>query len=420
MSSIQYVVETGLLFMWKALSNTYLLALIFSHTSVESILKCEQTCRLWKNVSRNDTSQVWLPKLIRAFPEGCAPERYGEENWRDVAALWYAWGRQWTPKTMQIEVPTLGEHEAFPIRTGFKHQLTFAATHPRSDYNIRGISVSGEVMYRTADEVNPMHQGNVLTAPNHSTPMPSQQIFTLVRAQQTHPKADPNLKPLMTTTSNRECGYRICGNVMATYAYSHDPIAYTTTGTTATWLEDDSAFRRAPNSLLSFNEKVAAYFERKSDDSNVFEWRLKVIRLKDQKLLDREDEVDYFMEPDPNVKRLIVTRFNVLFLVLAAGRLVCKVYDSDLKHWSTLKLMDNITHLQVSDDGGFIIIHRSAGYRVVLYDVLKRQKFPLTRDPHDKRDGWFFGVTEYAVGMEGKRTGDIGNVKVYFRTIHDL
>ncbi|KAJ3054109.1 hypothetical protein HK097_002629 [Rhizophlyctis rosea] len=370
--------------MLETLSNTYLLALIFSHTSVDSVLKCEQACRLWKN-------------------------RYGEENWRDVAILWHAWGRQWTAKPGKNAVVRMRKREAFPVRDGFKHQLTFAASHPRSMYDVRGVSLNGEVIYRSRDESEPLLQWNVLTAPNHATALPSKQICNFVRAQRPYPEITSH--PLVKPTAKTKAGLVYCGKTYGAYCHSYDPVAKKTKRVTVVKVDGPSKQIQQPaSSLLAFNETVAAYFSHKRDCRRE-SWRLNVLRLKDQTPIEGQ-EAAYLYAPNPKEEKLVVTRFHILYFYVTAEETVkCDVHDFYLNQCATLEFGEDV--------GRFILVLRW-GHKLVLFDVLKREKILLVTRHSDRRDGWFFGVTEYAVDKERKRTGDLGEVKVYFSSIDVL
>ncbi|KAJ3054092.1 hypothetical protein HK097_002678 [Rhizophlyctis rosea] len=406
-------------------SNTYLLTQIFSYLPVDTIVNCERTCRLWKDVSLSYPNQIWQPKLLRAFPEGCAPERCGEENWRDLAILWGAWGRQWKPKLAKIDVVELGEHEAFCVCEGFKHQLTFVASHTTTNYDIRGVSLNGEVIYRTDLTAEPLHQWNVLTAPNRSTVVPSKpkQLCTFVRAPQPYPTIFTILAanlPIGINLSTSEAGLKICGEVYASYWWSGDRryVSFQQGETAILGDGNPKPFQQSASSLLSFNETIAAYFKPNAD-GRLGDLDLEVIRLKDRKLIARSPR-SLAWEPNILEEKLIVTGFNILHFHGIGNQTAttCDVYDFYLNHCAILTLTDDVVHLEVSDDGRFIIVRRRED-RMVVFDVLKRQKIRLVNRQTDKRDGWFFGVTEYAVDKEGKRTG-AGDSKIHFRPIDAL
>ncbi|KAJ3026386.1 hypothetical protein HDV00_011975 [Rhizophlyctis rosea] len=75
-----------------------LLTQILSHTSTSTTLTCERVSKLWRETSLSLPLQVWKPKLERAFPTGCLPGLYGSESWRDLAILYFVWGREWSGK----------------------------------------------------------------------------------------------------------------------------------------------------------------------------------------------------------------------------------------------------------------------------------------------------------------------------------
>ncbi|KAJ3046611.1 hypothetical protein HK097_000709 [Rhizophlyctis rosea] len=353
----------------------------------------------------------------------------------------------------------LGEHEAFPVRDGCKHQLTFAASHYLSGFDIRGVSLSGDIICCSDDEVEPLRQWNVFTAPDHSTAMSYTQVCTFVRAPQPFP--DLPAAQLPTTDQNVGCGFRICGKVIADACHYFDNVAgWTTDETNAIHLPDSSSkLQSSDKHLLTFNETVAAYFAytdvSDKDEANpniVYGWQLHVLRLKDQMLLNREPHPLHKPEspprprfrqyltglgpypppprrtstrcptPDSNNESLILTRFHVLHFHRHKDRYFttcCDVYDFYVNHLTTIELAEDVVHVEVSDDGRFIVVHQD-GDRMVLFDVLKKKEIALSRKEGDSTNGLFFAVTEYAVDGEGKRTGDPGRVRVCFRDIGHL
>ncbi|KAJ3049304.1 hypothetical protein HK097_009688 [Rhizophlyctis rosea] len=128
------------------------------------------------------------------------------------------------------------------------------------------------------------------------------------------------------------------------------------------------------------------------------------LRLKDQKSLDqRKGVVECVYAPTTRLYKHIVTRFKILYFTrFAHPAPTCEVYDFHLNRCATLKFTDDVTQMEVSDDG--LVHHGESG------------EF----EHGDKRDGWFFGVTQHCAGKDGKRTGDPRDVKVYFRTVGDL
>ncbi|KAJ3044798.1 hypothetical protein HDV00_000675 [Rhizophlyctis rosea] len=74
-----------------------ILLVLFAHpnVSVADLLKCERICKQWCILIRSNQNQIWRQKLVDGFPEGCVPVRYGNEVWRDVTTLWWAWRRPW-------------------------------------------------------------------------------------------------------------------------------------------------------------------------------------------------------------------------------------------------------------------------------------------------------------------------------------
>ncbi|KAJ3036096.1 hypothetical protein HDV00_003072 [Rhizophlyctis rosea] len=72
-----------------------LLILVFAHPAVTipDLLACEKVCKQWGTLIRNNSVQIWKLKIVKGFPDGCLPVLYGSENWRNVAALWWAWRR---------------------------------------------------------------------------------------------------------------------------------------------------------------------------------------------------------------------------------------------------------------------------------------------------------------------------------------
>ncbi|KAJ3034530.1 hypothetical protein HDV00_004943 [Rhizophlyctis rosea] len=93
-----------------------ILLLLFAHPSlsVPDLLTCA------------GQHQIWRQKLVEAFPEGCLPVLYEREIWRDLATLWWAWRRPWTPGQTVAET-TLEEVEVgdvLPRKVGVVRDLT--------------------------------------------------------------------------------------------------------------------------------------------------------------------------------------------------------------------------------------------------------------------------------------------------------
>ncbi|KAJ3036094.1 hypothetical protein HDV00_003070 [Rhizophlyctis rosea] len=74
-----------------------ILIVLFAHpnVSVADLLKCERVCQTWCAVIRTYQVEIWKSKVQAAYPDGCCPVLYGNEVWRDVAVLWWAWQRPW-------------------------------------------------------------------------------------------------------------------------------------------------------------------------------------------------------------------------------------------------------------------------------------------------------------------------------------
>ncbi|KAJ3041424.1 hypothetical protein HDV00_009404 [Rhizophlyctis rosea] len=85
------------------------LALIFAHpsTTVPDLLLCERVCRHWNALIHTHQAHIWKPKLKPCFPSGCLPPRHGEETWRDLACLCWAWRRPWDPSQTQNQGPDI-------------------------------------------------------------------------------------------------------------------------------------------------------------------------------------------------------------------------------------------------------------------------------------------------------------------------
>ncbi|KAJ3045930.1 hypothetical protein HDV00_006196 [Rhizophlyctis rosea] len=74
-----------------------ILIVVFAHhaVSISDLLTFERVCKQWCAIIRTNQIQIWKSKLVQAYPAGCCPVLYGQENWRDVATLWWAWNRPW-------------------------------------------------------------------------------------------------------------------------------------------------------------------------------------------------------------------------------------------------------------------------------------------------------------------------------------
>ncbi|KAJ3035568.1 hypothetical protein HDV00_003667 [Rhizophlyctis rosea] len=66
---------------------------LFAYPSitVSDLLKCELVCRQWHTLIHQYQVLIWRAKLVEGFPKECLPVLHGEEVWRDIAILWWAW-----------------------------------------------------------------------------------------------------------------------------------------------------------------------------------------------------------------------------------------------------------------------------------------------------------------------------------------
>ncbi|KAJ3037720.1 hypothetical protein HDV00_001369 [Rhizophlyctis rosea] len=132
-----------------------ILILLFSlpNISVPNLLKSERVCKQWCTLIRNNQVQIWKSKLAAGFPEGCFPVRYGEENWRDVAVLWWAWRSLGSGgERVDLPVDTSGDAEVVKDGKGLSRRsdgvvrdLTNATSFLFAEY-VRGVRPIGETV----------------------------------------------------------------------------------------------------------------------------------------------------------------------------------------------------------------------------------------------------------------------------------
>ncbi|KAJ3043572.1 hypothetical protein HDV00_004672 [Rhizophlyctis rosea] len=199
--------------MSKTAPNHDVLITIFATFPVPTLLRCEQVCRQWCDISRKETAAIWKPKLVTAFPDGCLPVLWGRENWRDVVCLWWAWGRPWTPEVRFVRpedpfqfgitkaVPANVEEEGMDVITDSVSVLGIQSGKILTAEDLsRDVSQHGQIhLVRHANlpvscPFEPYRPGDALThcrditlrhAPRRMEVPPPQNAYTLLRASDT-------------------------------------------------------------------------------------------------------------------------------------------------------------------------------------------------------------------------------------------
>ncbi|KAJ3038521.1 hypothetical protein HDV00_000526 [Rhizophlyctis rosea] len=210
--------------------NDDIIITILSLTPVPALLRCEQTCSSWSRTIRSRTTEVWKPKLIDTFPEGCLPVRYGMESWRDLVLDIWAWetigdaatySGEWGNPTAEVVDAECPEPGTF-VRLFEKGKKRFVrdlveAYDQHGFKRVKGSFVDGRVLimkspdYRSDENKSAfsmLFDGETITLP----PLPTNLVYAhytrpsdvlLSRTPDTDTFHFHHTKPLSTSTDTR-------------------------------------------------------------------------------------------------------------------------------------------------------------------------------------------------------------------------
>ncbi|KAJ3033240.1 hypothetical protein HDV00_006562 [Rhizophlyctis rosea] len=315
---------------------------IFANASVPTLLTCERVCKKWSAVIRTAyVEQVWKPKLVDAYPEGCVPGLRGNENWRDLALVSFAWGRPWVPRRVKKRLEELGHETMFDRSAGgVVRDVTNSdrfAFRSSGDPKVLAFYDSGEVIYsviadgrwswfRPPDDV---YVDSIFTNP-HIRPGKSDNIATHTRFIRTSIVARQSRDyPTVPTFAYEDYktgsilavrpigpNETICGD----YIVQHDPyrsrqLRYPARDTLRVQSLRDPSYRLRIHdcTCMCFNENVLAYTTSSPSHTNEI---ISIIRLKDQEEI---GEFTMNRHEDFGCRRpMSMNRFN-LFIAVCGG-----------------------------------------------------------------------------------------------------
>ncbi|KAJ3043616.1 hypothetical protein HDV00_004717 [Rhizophlyctis rosea] len=275
--------------MSATIPNLDVLITIFAALPVPTLLRCEQACRQWRDISRKETAAIWKPKILTAFPAGCLPVLWGRENWQDVVCLWWAWEKPWTPEVKILR----------PIKRSFERP-------PRD--KARNAALEPIDMVTDSRKVLGLRPKSVMNA-ERLYKVPPQAFLRYVR-----PSKPISLPP--SAFSDRRNQFTICGSIMV----RHDPphqhpnpprmlYDFTQFKTGVGWPRLSVSWRFP----IAFNETLAAHLEFRRDDSSVpvrfIPHLIRLCRISDLKIIATASVSDQSNDTNGT---FIMTRFNLI------------------------------------------------------------------------------------------------------------
>ncbi|KAJ3042078.1 hypothetical protein HDV00_008159 [Rhizophlyctis rosea] len=281
-----------------------LLASVFAKLPVPALLTCERVCKQWSAIMRVAAStQVWKPKLVAGYPEGCLPVLRGRGNWRDVALISYAWGREWQPVDACEPIKVLDCDMGFD-RTGngvVQDVTSCFDALPENVVFMMGSLESGEIIFTTdPDGTSPnVYLDNIFADcryPTGKSDIDFQAIYlrpnAIVRRPETIARTQV-FEDHKTGTKILERPYEpttiaitICGDHIIQDDTIPGPIGITFPSTTVITSIRNPSFHLEITDCTSicFNETILAYNTREPDNPNPTP-TTHIIRISDQKLL---------------------------------------------------------------------------------------------------------------------------------------
>ncbi|KAJ3035913.1 hypothetical protein HDV00_003314 [Rhizophlyctis rosea] len=409
-----------------------LLTHIFAKTPLPSLLICEGVSKQWSTLIRiGSGEQIWRPKLVAAYPDGCVPVLRGRENWRDVAIVAYAWGRSWDPRRVEGRVEDLGSGQQLERREKrvFRDLTNCMGWQGYNDWDLLGCFPSGEVL-RIMELKQKSPQAVVDRIFSNS---PNDLAFHLgslahddlefspyhVRANAFACKHEsrilsfanyPNGNIHMDCQRNLNQYTYICGD----HIFQFESFESTCANLTVSSLRDPSFHYNLPSCpWLCFNESLVAYGTIASHQTE----SVQLVRLRDQKQLST-----YLI--DGYIAALEMSRFNLFVCYWARdgsddwidvmdfwGRHLYSIGIPQM-NWKSVRLMwDREVIIMEDFESVFTVLDAVEGTsrRVVVKDV--------GEESEANRDEYCFTVMEYPTDDHGERTGGRGVMKCYRRRI---
>ncbi|KAJ3040515.1 hypothetical protein HDV00_010825 [Rhizophlyctis rosea] len=432
-----------------------LLVPIFASASVPTVLTCERVCKQWSIIIRSGfVEQVWKPKFVQAYPEDCVPVMRGNENWRDVALVWFAWWNPWKP---EWEEPTvLGEvgrgeslrrKEANVVR-----DLTNAFESGKGGPALLGSFISGEVLCiesprdgnrkvkvdgvfndsQTNQTFRPAHMGHWVHGHGHYSPQHVRTDFVacwsngsktnMCHFQTGHVLANVRVFHLRCPT--------VCGNFMVDVSFGVPSSVFVTS------LRNSSIrFKYKDCQAVAFNETILAYAIKSNNPDCTLSIHL--VRLANQTRIFTYNAPKWRHGTTCTIHYIRMSRFN-LFLACTAPRYLkewIEVLDFHGNHLYDIRTRHNyqiksscLWDADGTDWDRELVMLAKKGESFTVFDPIEGTKTLHLLgggmgeleggegEVCEMKQGYSFTVMEYPTDSEGKRTGARGVLKCYRRS----
>ncbi|KAJ3047528.1 hypothetical protein HK097_011453 [Rhizophlyctis rosea] len=437
----------------------HILELIFSHTNVPTLLRCEQTTRQFNLLLRTgSTTQIWKTKLERNFPSGCLPLLYGHENWRDLACSWYAWSTPWRPKEVDVEYEDCWQEEDLKEGDYFDQQEDGVV---RDLVDLVGNwTYPAETMLAFADGTV-IDQVRNLGAPDRgdsrfirlfNNPAPNPAFFPHMNyAEYVRPTniiiqyAKTTTQLMVTDINTGKSLYeskgglcpsfmRVQGNICTLFSFistfygTRLPTQLIDARSKATFEitqpEDPTAL---PDHRVVFNETLATIahpHQNLTGQTNIPQWTITVHRIHPQSLIAK-----HTLPPDIALVDLCMTRFNLLTIEHSDDEFDSRKISvrslTTLETLYTLPIPDTDQSPKILTSNTAVLYGRHMGGRYML-DPIKRQKIRMTVPVMEHVDeiepdnvcqkmGYAFVIREFDCDGAGKRCGGLGRDRVFWQ-----
>ncbi|KAJ3039892.1 hypothetical protein HDV00_011675, partial [Rhizophlyctis rosea] len=403
--------------------------------SIPDLLLCERVCKQWYTIIRSSHVQIWKAKLVRGFPEGCYPVLYGEENYRDVATLWWAWmrlgnGGEVREFEVMEGVEELRGSEGLMRRSGGV-VLDLTTAHALGLPYPCGVRPTGQVVIEN-DSANKKpspddtHIDTVFTESSIISSPIQNLAYDVIYKRPNIAVCDPpdgsvNFELRHWDTGNatlspvlplRGHNHFICGSQLSIEygtGTSRFNIIYSSTTSSTISLHCTYSIE----SLCAMTESLVAHIPAGIPGT------LRLMRLKD-----RQQLASYTLPIDERCDWIELTRF---FIILVCRR-DCWVFDMKLNLLYKLPYefavpVNNVERqcvLTLTEDWGILfaaIQPRMDVFRILCPKLRSYRTLvtPLEGNEEEKRKGYYFSTIEYPVDGKGRRTGGVGKNRYYWR-----
>ncbi|KAJ3034299.1 hypothetical protein HDV00_005207 [Rhizophlyctis rosea] len=456
------------------------LTLLFAHPdiTIPHLLKFEQVSKHWLSLIRSNHVQIWKVKINTGFPNGCFPTLYGQENWRDIAKVWWAWRRPWDEmrKLEQAEtadVQELGVGETI-LRTDGGYirdvtdELSNGEAHGIDTFGVRPdgqIIIADFVKLRKGVYEKPRPYIDIIFTETKATARP---ITNIARIR--HKITDlivRNAKNVYSfegwTTGTRKktitslntpgefifeeslCGSQVVFRRKEVQqnrqwhiildSYSIQPPCNQTEFTVRTHPNGHFASNHSLLATTASHQQVDETAER---GGKTFPHTIALLRLHDSKPLSK-----IAIGTSSQIVNLRLTRFNMLAFTRGGE---CLVFDLNLHLLHTIQLRTDVLlgHMMEDVDDRMVFTKCEGGIGDVAEwdpkrgtlkgysnrfrkgvmptgDGLEFMEFLGLMGDHDVNSGsgYYFTTMEYPVDEAGNRTGASGVGRIYWRWVKD-